>query len=531
MKNITKYITAFGRLLFVALLINSCTKEFDGWNVNPDEATKEQMNHDNLNTGAYFSEMERGVFIVGKDMGGEYQITQALEGDIFASYFAPITSWGYAPHNNDHYALYQGWYNAPFNDAYEKVMTPWKSIYDATNANSPARAMSTVIKVLAMNRITDMYGPIPYRKFGSAVQIAYDSQKDVYNQFFNELDSAINVMTEYVAHNSNTYLEKYDNVYSGNVKKWVKFANTLRLRLAMRISNIDETLAKKEAEAAINHSIGLMTVVDDDAILHQSSTLTFRHPLWEIGTSWDDEHMSATMDCYLNGYQDPRMAVYFQSASSTGKYKGARNGMSNITKANYQAVTSRPNYMQGSNMNWMHAAEAYFLMAEAKLRWGLGTETAQSYYEQGIRTSFTSAGVSGADTYILNKENLPLKSYIDPYNNRTTSVSDMLSFLPVAWDQSVDDQTNLERIMIQKWIALYPDGQEAWSEMRRTGYPGWVKIQSYNYQSEVSNGEMISRLKFPTTEYTNNSEHTNAAVKLLGGGDTAGTRLWWDVKR
>ena len=205
-----------------------------------------------------------------------------------------------------------------------------------------------------MNRITDMYGPIPYRKFGSAVQIAYDSQKDVYNQFFNELDSAINVMTEYVAHNSNTYLEKYDNVYSGNVKKWVKFANTLRLRLAMRISNIDETLAKKEAEAAINHSIGLMTVVDDDAILHQSSTLTFRHPLWEIGTSWDDEHMSATMDCYLNGYQDPRMAVYFQSASSTGKYKGARNGMSNITKANYQAVTSRPNYMQGSNMNWMH---------------------------------------------------------------------------------------------------------------------------------------------------------------------------------
>ena len=100
-----------------------------------------QTLHDNLNTGAYFSEMERGVFIVGKDMGGEYQITQALEGDIFASYFAPITSWGYAPHNNDHYALYQGWYNAPFNDAYEKVMTPWKSIYDATNANSPARAM------------------------------------------------------------------------------------------------------------------------------------------------------------------------------------------------------------------------------------------------------------------------------------------------------------------------------------------------------------------------------------------------------
>lgn len=531
MKKITKYIAVLSNLMFVALLLSSCTKEFDKWNVNPDEATKEQMNRDNLNTGAYFAEMERGVFIVGKDMGGEYQITQALEGDIFASYFAPITSWGYAPHNNDHYALYQGWYNAPFNDAYEKVMTPWKSIYDVTNTNSPARAMSTVIKVLAMNRITDMYGPIPYSKFGTAVQIEYDSQKDVYNQFFNELDSAINVLSDYVAHNSSTYLEKYDNVYSGNVTKWVKLANTLRLRLAMRISNIDETLAKKEAETAINNSIGLMTTDADDAILHQSSTFTFRHPLWEIGTSWDDEHMSATMECYLNGYQDPRMAAYFQPASSTGLYKGARNGMSNITKSNYQTVTSRPNYIQGSDMNWMHAAEAYFLMAEAKLRWGLGTETAQSYYEQGIRTSFASAGVSGADTYISNKDNLPLKSYIDPYNKRATDVSSMLSFLPVAWDQSVNDKTNLERIMIQKWIALYPDGQEAWSEMRRTGYPGWVKIQSYSYQSEVTKGEMISRLKFPTTEYTNNSEHTNAAVKLLGGGDTAGTRLWWDIKR
>lgn len=103
--------------------------------------------------------------------------------------------------------------------------------------------------------------------------------------------------------------------------------------------------------------------------------------------------------------------------------------------------------------------------------------------------------------------------------------------LSPAWDDAASDKVNMERIMIQKWIALYPDGQEAWSEMRRTGKPGWVKIYSYNYQQEVTNGEMISRLKFPTTEYTNNSENTQKAVTLLGGRDIAGTRLWWDVKR
>ena len=84
---------------------------------------------------------------------------------------------------------------------------------------------------------------------------------------------------------------------------------------------------------------------------------------------------------------------------------------------------------------------------------------------------------------------------------------------------------------MQKWIALFPDGQEAWSDMRRTGLPGWVRISSYGYQSEVRDGEMISRLKFPTTEYSNNSANTQAAASLLGGADAAGTRLWWDVKR
>ncbi|MCI1647538.1 MAG: SusD/RagB family nutrient-binding outer membrane lipoprotein [Bacteroides sp.] len=532
MKKKSKYtfiISCF--MLIGGMLFSSCTGEFGKWNVNPNEATSEDLTHDNLNTGAYFSQMERGVFIVGKDMGGEYQITQALEGDLFASYFATITSWGYATYNNDNYVLYQGWYNAPFNDAYERIMSPWKSIYDVTDANSPARAMATIIKVLAMNRVTDMYGPIPYSKFGTAVQVAYDSQEDVYNQFFTELGDAIDVLTEYANNNSSAYLSDYDNVYSGNVSKWIKFANTLRLRLAMRVSYVDEAKAKEQASLAINNSYGLMLTSDDDATLHQSSSLTFYHPLWEIGTSWDDEHMSATMECYLNGYQDPRVAAYFKSTEETGVYKGARNGMSYITKANYQTVTSRPNFSQGDDMHWMYAAESYFLMAEANLRWGLGTGTAQSYYEQGIRTSFASQGVSGADSYINNTENLPLNAYTDPSNERTTDVSSMLSYLPVAWDETSGRETNLERIAIQKWIALYPDGQEAWSDMRRTGYPGWVRIQSYSFQSEVTDGEMISRLKFPTTEYSNNSENTQTAVKLLGGQDAAGTRLWWDTRR
>lgn len=532
MKLISKFKkTSNGSLLALSLLLASCTGQFEKWNINPNEVTPEQMSYDNLNVGAYFTQMEKGVFIVGENLGGRYQITEMLEGDVFASYLSNINTYSYTTYHNDHYALYSDWYNAPFNDAYKNIMQPFKSIVDATSESSVAYAMASVVKVLGMSRITDMYGPIPYSKFGGSTQVEYDAQKDVYYKFFGELEAAVSIMTEYVKSSSNPYMSDYDYIYSGNVNNWIKLANTLRLRLAMRISNVDEEKAKVEATAAINHSCGLMKSSSDDAILHQTSSFSFTNPIWEVCQNFNDMRMGATMDCYLNGYNDPRIASYFCTTANDGKYHGARNGMININKNDYILATSGVNYQSGSNMKWMDAAEAYFLLAEAQMRWGLGTETVQSYYEKGITTSFASNGVSGATSYIQNNTNLPLTTYTDAAIKRDTNVGSMLSNLTVAWDETADDKTKLERIMIQKWIALFPNGQEAWSEMRRTGYPGWVRINSYSYQNEVSDGEMISRLKFPTTEYSNNSANTQKAVMLLNGPDLAGTRLWWDVKR
>ncbi len=509
----------------------SCTDSFEYWNTDPNEVTEEMMEQDNLKTGALFSQMLRGVFPVGQDKGGTYQIHQMLNGDIYAGYFANIKdSYDIGSIHHDHYSMVPKWYNIPFNDTYPEIMEPWRRIYSVTTETSVDRALATVVKVLAMQRMTDKYGPIPYTKFGTALSVPYDSQETVYNRFFEELDEAIEVINTYNTSSTKPYMERYDYIYRGNVNKWAKLANTLRLRCAMRISYANPDKAKQEIQKALADQAGFMTSASDDAAIQNSGSFTYTNPIYEVTQGFNDMRMSATIECYLKGYEDPRLEAYFKAAESDGEYHGMRNGMTSGF-SNMLTCTSPANYTTTSAVPWMHAAEAYFLLAEAKLRFDLGTADVKDLYEQGVRTSFESAGVSGADQYLADSEKAPLDKWVNPYRTSDeTDVSNMVSSLTVAWDNEASTETKLERIMIQKWLALYPDGCEAWAEMRRTGYPGWVRINTYNNASGVTDNDMIRRIQFPSTEYSDNAKNVQEAVTLLGGLDNAGTHLWWDCK-
>lgn len=534
---IKNYIkTAGGCLLLSAVLAvtSSCTGQFESWNTDPNTATDDQMDHDNLKTGSFFTQMERSVLTVGKDKGGDYQVREVLDADIFVDYAASVGTYsGAGTYHNAHYKLFKGWYDSPFNSAYTDIMQPWLSIHEYSadkteNSVKAAEALATIVKVLGMSRISDMYGPIPYTKFGESINPPYDSQKDVYYTFFTELDEAVKVLTDYYnADNTAKLMADYDYIYSGDVSKWIKFANTLRLRLAMRISDVDNAKAKEEAQTALAQQLGVMAESGDDAILHQGSTLSFLNPLWEISESFNDMRMGATMESYLKGYNDPRLPLYYRPAASDGGYHGVRGGLVIKNKDTYKKTYSGYNYEQGSDLPWMYAAEAWFLKAEAKLKWSdLVTETAQECYENGIRTSFASKGASGVDTYINDDISKPA-DYVDPLGAASISA---MGTLTVKWNDAASDAVKLERIITQKYLAIFPDGLEAWSEFRRTGYPKIFPIQTNQSGGEVPNGDYIKRLKFPSTEYDNNASRVNAAVGLLGGADNAGTRLWWDIK-
>lgn len=522
-----------------ALIATGCTGEFDDWNTNPHEATEEQMEMDNLSTGTYFVQMQKNNFVIEQlpAIGAEtYQIIQNLTGDSFAGYTGATEIW-FGNSNFLTYNMFVDWRNVAFRMSFVYVMPAWQAIVKKANelGQPHVAALATVVKVAAMQRITDMYGPLPYTRFGNGeVQIPYDSQKEVYAKFFEELENATKELNDfYNKDNAATIMAKYDFIYSGNVKQWIKFANTLKLRLAMRIRFTDYNVNGKTpqilAEEAIAHPVGVMTSVQDVARLMHSEDMSYRHPLYVIGEGeFDDARMGATMDSYLNGYNDPRRSTYFKMAS-TGKYTGVRTGIDmDVSKyAGEEAPFSKLNFGPNNDLVWMNPAEAYFLRAEgALLGWNMNG-AAKDLYEQGIRTSFEYTGASGVDAYLQNEIDVPV-AYEDPQNAGNNSP--LLGKITIKWKADAAKEVNLEQIITQKWIAIFPDGQEAWSEFRRTGYPKIFPVVKNPTSSGINTNIQVRRIPFPSTEYSDNAVNMPQAKALLGGEDNGGTKLWWDKK-
>ena len=522
------------------LAAQSCTGMYEEWNTNPHQATEDMMDRDDLSTGSFFVQMLKNVFTVeqlsadGTGIGADtYQVVDNLTGQSFAGYTGACNIW-FGNSNFLTYNMTVEWRDVAWERAFVGVMSPWKEIYDKAREERPqVAAVATIVKILAMSRATDTYGPLPYTRFGNGeLYNAYDSQEDIYNSFFDELNEAISVLYDFYTKDASALvLEDYDFVYRGNVANWVKFANTLKLRLAMRIVYVDEGKAKQMAEEAVAHPLGVMTASTDVASLKHDTDFSYRHPLFVIGPGeFTDARMGATMDSYMNGYNDPRISSYFR-LSSDG-YRGIRTGI-DMNRESYAMSSDFFFFFTGSDAEliWMNPAEAYFLRAEGAIRGWAMDGTAEELYEQGVRVSFELLGASGADNYLADDTSTPAP-YTDPVNsgNSIGAGSPLLGTITIKWDEAADFEEKLERIITQKWIAIYPDGQEAWSEFRRTAYPKIFPVVVNNSGGLIDTETQVCRVPFPSTEYRDNAQNVAAAVSLLGGEDNGGTPLWWDKK-
>lgn len=530
-------------LLLILLLGAGCTKKYKDFNTDPNNATDEDLKHDNLGLGSFLLQMQTKMIPSQTDGNNgdvnSYQLIYSLMGDIYSGQQGASNAFSSNGINNTTYAMIPGWYGAAFPYAYQNEMGPWYQVKTraATLKASTTYAVAQILKVMAMHRITDTYGPLPYLNFtpGSS-STPYNSQQEIYQSFFRELDSAISVLTTFVGASPDARpLAKYDLIYKGDFNKWLKFANTLKLRLALHVVYADHALAKKAAEEAV--AAGVMTSNDDNALLVVDGVSSV-NPLYMICYSYGDTRMGANMESFLKGYKDPRISLLFNKGTGAlaDDYHGIRPG--SMFSGHSYDVFSTLNVTAGTPIQWMVAAEAWFLRAEGAV-WGWNMNgTAKDLYETGIKTAFaqpiggTQKVAGDATAYLNDGTNMPAQ-FVDPItgSNSVKNGDKMLSTITIKWNDSDNNELKQERIITQKWLAIYPDGMEAWTEFRRTGYPKIFQIpRSYGMPTAQLKNGTIRRSPFPQNEYLNNSANVQKGVSLLGGPDNIATTLWWDKK-
>lgn len=528
----------------ILLGASACTKNFDAYNDDNTGIKPGELQGDFNDIGAFLTRAQRSIlnFADGGDPNS-YQLQQNLNADCYSGYFMSPNPFN-GGQSNLSYSLLTGWNGEPFKVGYLNIMSSVNRLRASgvDTAYPPVWAVAQVLQVAGMSRVTDIYGPIPYSKAGTSKSaIPYDSQEDVYKRFFLELDSASNNLRAWVGGTAKPLpfsFARFDLVYGGDSTKWLQFANSLRLRLAMHIVKVAPELAQQQAEKALAPANGGVITSNAANMAVKVLGAGFSNPLVFIAQNWGDIRIGASIQSYMSGYDDPRIVKYFDKSTDTtfpSRYQGIRIGSvgGNVSKPDYIGYSNlnlsgpSPSFTITTPLQVMTAAEVYFLRAEAALRnWANTGGDAQTLYNQGITTSMAQWGVAPG-TYVTDDTHTPA-AYTDPKNSANNA--DAPSAITIKWDDAATTDVKMERLITQKWIAMFPEGQEAWTEFRRTGYPKLFPVVNNFSGGVISTTTQIRRLPFPINEYNTNSGEVSKAIGLLNGPDNGATRLWWDVQ-
>jgi len=515
-------------IAFLSLLIftsSSCTKDFEDLNVNKGNISDADLAKDGAEAAFLLPIMMSNIV----NTSTSEQTQQNLQAESYANYLeAPSNFIGNV--NTTTYVTKGIWANS-YNLSTNNVMNNWlamsKKGYDVKYPDLYAIAL--ILKAAAAQRLVDTFGPYPYTKYGNTAEPKFDSPAEAYAAIFEDLDKAVVALLAAEAADPNADMarfKKWDrSTFNGEYRNWIKLANTIRLRMAIRISGVDPAKGQSEAEKAVLPANGGVMDATSGSFAVAPSTGT--NPHFTMSNAWSDTRISAAVVTYLEGFGDGRLPIYVLPATDpilAGSYRGIRPGVERPTKSVYENYSK---YNVGANtpMKVVDGAESYFLRAEGTLRgWNMGDgKTVQQWYEDGIKASFKLTGASGVDAYLESTSTqLP---YVDP--KRPDYNSPALSDVTVKWDDAATFEQKLEKIIVQKWIAVFPEGTEAWSEFRRTGYPKLYYIMAPQ-NPLLPLGTYIKRLTYPVLVATSSKGAYDAAVSAyLGGKDDENVKFYW----
>lgn len=532
--------------IFISLLtlsLISCNHE--KINTNLYGVTDYEYKQGDITYGAALQGMQQNVVRLGSpslttDPGNQYHAVEILGSGSYIGFFGNNNNWNNSieatwtfPDNRMSY-IYETLYKGIYQD--------WLSISEIVKGSTEPKllrikAVADLIRIIAWSRTSDVFGPIIYSEAGKGnISPKLDSQEKVYEQMLSDLETIRDILNSSNA----SIVGQYDIVYSGVSAKWCKLANSIMLRLAVRSHFVNENLARTYIEKALDPSKGgVMEEVSDEAKVGASPKLELLNPMI-ASIDYGETRMGLTIWSYLTGYEDGRIAKYFQKGTydeEEGYYAIAPVNIYPKRPKEWSMGpfhASKPLVENGTPVYWMRASEVYFLRAEAAL-YGFTGEDAKNMYETGVKTSFEEWGVQGASQYLA-KANLPKDVKRGEYKYglwKPYSCSISEGNVSPSWDDVTAGEDakekHLQKIMTQKYLALYPNAVEAWTEYRRTGYPFLMRPYDKNAYSRIGGtANMLTpeRLKFASTEY-NVNQNMNNVPELLKGEDNGATKLWW----
>lgn len=374
-----------------------------------------------------------------------------------------------------------------------------------------------IMRSLIFGWLTDVWGDVPYSQAltgddleAGTILPAYDPQQDIYAGLFADLSEAVSAIAGGAG---TTGLGAADPIFNGDPLQWQRFGNSLRARHAMRLANVDATTGAAQLNAAINAAGGLMQSNVDNAMMSWPGDGVYNNP-WSVNHQTRDDHrLSQTLMNQMLPREDPRVAIYAQpTLADDDVYAGMPNALTASQAGNFSLTSSRPGAVFYSTDRFcagctglvgasfpsfiMTFAEVSFILAEAAERGWIGGSAA-ALYAQGITASMEQWGVTDA-----------------------AAISAYLARGDVAYQGGT---AGLRQIALQKWIALFTDGVQAWAEWRRTCVPETLKPGPAAVINTVPR-----RYQYPPREHSVNSENVAVAVARQGA-DVFTTRMYWDT--
>ena len=441
------------------------------------------------------------------------------------------------------YAYRAGTVNSMFNEPYEYISNLNMILLneEGPDGNPNMTAIALILKCYIYQMLTDHLGAVPYTEAFQGEEgnfyPVYDSQESIYYDMMDVLKSASNMIVEDPP--ATLQITGADIIYSGNMTRWKQFANSLRLRMAVRMSYVNEGRARTVIDEILGNpgSYPLLASNADNARFKWPGDATYREPLSSAELARHDYVVCDIVVYVLDELNDPRLPVYAELASD-GEYRGFIAG-SPGAPANVALVSNIGDFFAANIAGYtyhMRYAEIEFLKAEIYER-GLYSGDAETAYNNGVRASLTEyedIDPGTVDPYLAlpkvayTNPALPLLEYAGNDPDHNCNIPDELVY-NVCANATVRDNAKLKKIAYQKWLALYQQGLEAWAEVRRTDIPVIGPAPGRSMSAYRSHNRCPTRYPYAFDEETRNEDN----LRAVSGGIVDyywGQQMWWDKR-